>query len=150
MTARILVVEDGFEYTRAFERIAAAAAEFVRAADAEEAGSLLRQGAFDAVFLDVVFDRTAQERLVGRGAELDARFGRNASGATDHLANRQGFYIADALAPALGASTPVVMAYDFSADPERLELLRARIPGLEGIREGTGLDDVLTRLLSPR
>jgi len=149
-TTRILVVEDGFEYTRALERIADGVAEFVRAADAEEAESLLRRSAFDAVLLDVVFDRTPEERLVGRGSELDARFGRNASGATEHLANRQGFYIADVLAPALTPSARVIMAYDFSADPERLELLRGRIPGLEGIREGTGLDDVLARLLAPR
>ena len=72
------------------------------------------------------------------------------SGATEHLANRQGFYIADVLAPALPPSARVVMAYDFSADPERLELLRARIPGLEGIREGVGLDELLIRLLAPR
>ena len=149
-TPRVLVVEDGFEYTHALERIADGAAEFVRAADAEEAERLLRQSAFDAVFLDVVFDRTPQERLVGRGGDLDARFGRNAAGATEHLANRQGFYIADVLAPALSASMPVVMAYDFSADPERLELLRARIPRLEGIREGVGLDELLIRLLAPR
>ena len=149
-TTRILVVEDGFEYTRALERIADGAAEFVRAADAEEAEGLLRRSAFDAVFLDVVFDRTPVERLVGRGDELDGRFGRNAAGATEHLANRQGFYIADVLAPVLTPSARVIMAYDFTADPERLELLRARIPSLEGIREGTGLDDVLARLLAPR
>jgi CheY-like chemotaxis protein len=145
-TPRILVIEDGFEYTRALERIAADAAELVRAADAGEAEALLEAGPCRAVLLDVVFDRTPTERLAGGGPELLARFGGDRARATEHLAQQQGFYIADALAPRL-AESRVLMAYDFSGDPARLEALRERLPGLEGIREGTGLDDVLARLL---
>jgi CheY-like chemotaxis protein len=133
--ARILVIEDGFEYTRALDRIAGGAAEFVRAADAGEAEALLEQGPYRAVLLDVVFDRTPEARLVG-----------DRSRGTERLAREQGFYIADALAPRL-QTVRVLMAYDFSGDPERLETLRGRLPGLEGIREGTGLDDVLARML---
>jgi len=135
--ARILVVEDGFEYSRALERIAEDRAELVRAEDAEEAGRALDGGAFDAVLLDVAFDRIPEERLVGdRGR------------GTEHLARLQGFYIADALAPRLPPYTRVVMAYDFSGDPERLEALRERLPGLEGLREGTGMEELLARLLA--
>ena len=141
------MIEDGFEYTRALERISAGTAELVRAGDAGEARALLENGPFHAVLLDVVFDRTAPELLVGRDQELMARFGGDRERATDHLARQQGFFIADALAPRL-VETRVLMAYDFSGDPDRLEALRERLPGLEGIREGTGLDDVLARLLA--
>jgi CheY-like chemotaxis protein len=147
VTPRILVIEDGFEYTRALERIAGDAAELVRAADAEEAEALLEAGPFRAVLLDVVFDRTPTDRLAGGGPELLARFGGDHTRVTEHVARQQGFYIADALASRL-AESRVLMAYDFSADPERLEALRENLPGLEGIREGTGLDDVLARLLA--
>jgi DNA-binding NtrC family response regulator len=133
---RVLVIEDGLEYTRALERIAEGRAELVRAGDADEASRALDGGGFHAVLLDVVFDRIPEESLVG-----------DRSRGTDHLVRYQGFYIADALAPQLADVTRIVMAFDFSADPERLEMLRRRLPGLEGIREGTGLDDVLARLL---
>ena len=138
MTARILVIEDGFEYTRALERIAEGRAELVRAGDVAEATRAMEDGSFDAVLLDVVFDRIEPQRLAG------AESGRS----TEQLARQQGFYIADALAERL-ARTRVLVAYDFSGDPERLEALRERLPGLDGIREGTGLDDVLARLLAP-
>src|SRR3954471_7410824 len=141
--ARILVVEDGFEYSRALERIADGRAEIVRAADAEEAAALLKGDEFHSVLLDVVFDRIPQERLAGGEAELGDRFGGDVNRTREHLTRQQGFYIADALASRLPASIRVVMAYDFSADPDRLEILRRRVPGLEGIREGVGIDDVL-------
>ena len=104
MTApRILVVEDGFEYTHALERIAEGRAELVRAGDVAEAVRATDDGSFAAVLLDVVFDRIEPQRLAGAGS------GRS----TEHLARQQGFYIADALAPRL-AKTRVLMAYDFT------------------------------------
>jgi CheY-like chemotaxis protein len=138
MRARILIVEDGYEYTRALERVAEGLAELVRAGDAEEAERALAGGTFDAVLLDVVFDRIPPERLAGAGADRPL----------EHLVRQQGFYIADALAERLPPSTRVVMAYDFSGDPERLEALRERLPRLEGLREGTGIDDLLMRLMA--
>jgi CheY-like chemotaxis protein len=138
--ARILVVEDGFEYTRALERIAEDRAELVRAGDAEEAVHALEGQYFDAVLLDVVFDRIPPERLAGAGSGRPR----------EHLVRHQGFYIADALAACLPPGTRVVMAYDFSGDPDRLDALRERLPGLEGLREGTGIDDLLARLLALR
>lgn len=87
------------------------------------------------MLLDVVFDRIPEERLAGdRGR------------GTEHLSGNQGFYIADALADRLDG-TRVVMAYDFSGDPARLEALRERLPGLEGLREGAGIDELLAKLL---
>jgi CheY-like chemotaxis protein len=134
----ILVIEDGREYVEAFARLAAGAGdvELVRAADAEEALAALRTRRFDAVFLDVVFDRTPPERLAGDRA-LPA----------NELARLQGFQILAAIAPQLPAGTRVVMAFDFSASPGRLETLRERVQGLEGLPEGAGASEALRRLL---
>jgi hypothetical protein len=41
----------------------------------------------------------------------------------------------------------VVLACDFAGDPQRLETLRERLPGLVGLREGAGIDELLETLL---
>ena len=87
------------------------------------------------MLLDVVFDRIPEERLAGDRAR-----------GVEHLVRQQGFYIADALAERLGP-TRVVLACDFSGDPQRLETLRKRLPGLVGLREGAGIDELVETLL---
>jgi hypothetical protein len=37
-------------------------------------------------------------------------------------------------------------AFNFSAEPERLRALRERLPGLEGMREGTPISRILDRM----
>jgi hypothetical protein len=44
---------------------------------------------------------------------------------------------------------PVVIAHDFTLEPERLEALRERVPALEGIVDGTPISRVLERLTAP-
>ena len=134
----ILVVEDGNEYVEAFRRLAGSAdgVALIRAGDAEEARGVLARGRVDAVFLDVVFDRTPEDRLCG-----------DPSRAAEHRARQQGFYLAADLADALPPACPVVIAYDFSAEPGRLAALRAKVPSLEGVEDGAPLSRVLERLM---
>jgi len=150
MTARrILVVEDGSEYVDGFERLASARgldAVFSRALDLETARATLVAEPPDALFLDVVFDRTPEDRLAGDAGPLVARFGGDRARAVRHLATHQGFYILDALAPLL-ASVPVVLAYDFAVEPQRLEALRGRVRGLSGLPDGASLSAALDFLL---
>ncbi len=151
MTAprRILVVEDGSEYVEGFERLAAARgmpAAFSRACDLESALAALASSAHDAVFLDVVFDRTPENRLAGDVEALVARFGGDRARAVRHLATQQGFHVLDALAVRLEL-LPVVLAYDFSVEPQRLETLRRRVPFLAGLPDGTSLSSALDLLL---
>jgi hypothetical protein len=145
----ILVVEDGVEYIEAFRRLAKGgeAAELVRAGDCEEARAALRARQFDAVFLDVVFDRTPEHRLAGDLAGLLERHGGDRVRAVAELARQQGFHILAAIAESLPSSTRVVMAFDFTASPARLESLQERVPGLEGLPEGAGASEALRRLL---
>ena len=147
----VLVVEDGTEYTEAFRRLSDGAVEetvdFVRAADGEEARRLLADQPIDAVFLDVVFDRVAPDRLVGDLPALMSRFGGDRSRAVRHLAESQGFYLFHDLSPLLPGSVPVVLAYDFSAEPERLTELRRKRERLAGVPDGTPISAVLGLLL---
>ncbi|MBK9063938.1 MAG: response regulator [Acidobacteria bacterium] len=128
--ARILVVEDGREYVDGFARLAdakGADAAFVRAGSLTEAREALAQGKPDAVFLDVVFDRTPEAELAGDLDALVARHGGDRARAVRHLATHQGFYVLDALADAL-AGIRVVLAYDFTGEEKRLASLRERFP----------------------
>jgi hypothetical protein len=149
---RILVVEDGHEYSEAFSGLSpstgAGSPEFVRAGDFLEAQTLLeKEGPVDAVFIDTVFDRTPAARLAGDLESAIARFGGDRRRAERHLSENQGFYVLDALAPLL-ENKRVVLAFDFSEEPERLEVLRKRIPGLTGVPDGAALSQVVRSLLS--
>jgi hypothetical protein len=143
----LLLVEDGTEYTDAFRNLAASDPRFpielVRAGDCEEARRVLSERPVDAVFLDVVFDRTPPERLVGDLETQIRRFGGDQRRAERHLAENQGFYVFRDLAPLLPESVPVVLAYDFSAEPERLAALRKRRERLSGVPDGTPISRVL-------
>jgi len=142
----ILVVEDGTEYTDAFRNLAATPLELVRASDLEEARRVLAGRAVDAVFLDVVFDRTAPGKLAGDREELIRRFGGDRPRAERHLAENQGFYLLTELAPVLPTGIPVVLAYDFSAEPGRLAALREKCATLSGIADGAPISAVLASL----
>jgi hypothetical protein len=129
----LLVIEDGTEYADAFARLAPAtdAVELVSAADAAEARRILAERQVDGVFLDVDFSRTPEDRLLPGGAR------------------DQGFRIANALAPLFDQGVPVVIAHDFTTEPERLAALRERVPALEGLVDGTPISRVLERLRAP-
>jgi CheY-like chemotaxis protein len=147
---RILVVEDGNEYVEAFRRLAPSPAgvQLLHAADAAEARRVIAAGPVDAVFLDLVFDRTLPGKLTGDFGALLERFSGDRSRALEHLARNQGFYIAEDLAPRLPPGVPVLLACDFSSEPARLSALRERIPALDGVADGATATEILARLLA--
>jgi hypothetical protein len=156
MSARsILVIEDGAEYTEAFRRLAMARVEgalpeLVRAGDAAEARQVLTKRAgqtITAVFVDMVFDRTPPERLAGDLGELVARYGGDRRRAEEHLARNQGFYVLNDLKPLLTPRQRIVLAFDFSSEPDRLTALRERFPNLTGLPENTPISRALEMLL---
>jgi len=139
MTRRIvLVVEDGSEYRDAFRRLAfeGEAVEWLHAADARAAREILEARRVDALFVDLVFDRTPVEALAGDpGRSLE------------HRIRNQGFYVLDAVATAIPRGVPVLLAYDFASQHDRLATLRRSCPGLEGVPESSGAAAILGRLL---
>ncbi|HTR04631.1 MAG TPA: hypothetical protein VMN82_15705 [Thermoanaerobaculia bacterium] len=144
----VLVVEDGTEYRDAFVRLGGgdASLELLAAGDAAAALGILAARPVDAVFLDLVFDRTPPERLVGETAALAARFDGDRERLLDHLARNQGYYVLAALAPHLPAGVLVLLAHDFAAEPERLAALRASVPRLDGVGEAETATRILDRL----
>lgn len=148
MTRAILVIEDGTEYVDALRSLASGdSVELVRAADVDEARRALADRRVDAVFLDVVFDRTAPEKLAGDLEAQIRRFGGDRPRAERHLAENQGFYLLNELAEVLPAAVPIVIAYDFSGEPERLGALRRTCANLSGLPDGTPISAVLESLL---
>lgn len=146
----LLVIEDGTEYTDAFVRLApraASEAEFLRAADADEARLLLAGRGIQGVFVDMVFDRTPPDRLCGSLEPLLSRFGGDRRRALAHLAENQGFFLLHELASAIPRGVPVVLAWDFTPEPARLALLRETIPTVEGMPEGASASTILETLL---
>ena len=146
----VLVVEDGTEYTDAFRSLGASdsseSLELLRAGDGGEARRILAERRVDALFLDVVFDRTLPDRLLGDLEALIQRFGGDRRRARRHLAENQGYYHVSDLAPLLPASAPIVLAYDFSHEPERLAALRQTAARLSGVADGTPISEVLEGL----
>lgn len=144
----VLVVEDGTEYTDAFARLSGdvGEVELLHASNAADARALLSTRRVDAVFLDVVFDRTPSEGLAGDRGELEARFSGDRERILEHLAFHQGFYLLAELAPAIPPGTPVLLAHDFSSEPGRLAALQSTVPSLEGVSESATTTQILRRL----
>ena len=120
---RVLVVEDGHEYTSALQRFLGEEFEFTRAGDGQTALEVLSSNVFDAVFLDMRFDRAP--RLLGDEAALVRRFAGDEQRARRFLEDNQGAYVLAALRAA-GCVLPVVFSYDFDGEPRRFANLSRR------------------------
>ncbi|MBN1946837.1 MAG: hypothetical protein JW797_14280 [Bradymonadales bacterium] len=92
----LLIVEDGDEYLEFFERHFLGY-RLLQAHDFDQAMEALRHNTVDVVVLDIRFDRTDRERLVGDVLETSrTRFGQDTdlTEAWRYLADKQGFLIA--------------------------------------------------------
>ncbi|MEL6345044.1 MAG: hypothetical protein AAFV53_18160 [Myxococcota bacterium] len=120
---RVLVVEDGHEYITNLERFLADDFSFTRAGDGQAALDLLSRQPFDAIFLDMKFDRA--DRLLGDLGALQQRFAGDEVRAKRFLENNQGAYILAALREA-GHPQPALFSYDFDSEPRRFKNLIRR------------------------
>ena len=119
---RLLVVEDGEEYAE-FARLFLSDAFEIRATrTAREALDALRDGVPDGLLLDLRFDRSPVEGLLGDVEELSRRlFGGDRVRALRYVQDQQGALILGAIR-AGGCDAPAVFVHDFP--PRRLENLR--------------------------
>ena len=140
---KVLIVEDGFEYFEAAERLLSSDYEWIRAGDGYSALSYLKQQAFDVVLLDMCFDRIAPDKLLGDQSELVVRFGGDHSKAQQYLMVNQGNYILAAIRED-NCKTPVLMSYDFDDEPKRWRFLSERFGPIDYLPDNHGpteLDD---------
>lgn len=121
---RILIVEDGYEYQQTLTRFLPEV-EWVRAGHGGEALALLQTSSFDAVYLDMRFDRIAPDELLGDLAATADRFNGDPVQARAFLQDHQGIFVLDAIRAA-GNRLPVVISYDFTDEPRRWTRIEAR------------------------
>lgn len=135
----VLIVEDGSEYVETFGRFLPDI-RWTRAGDGRDA--LERwSGGFDAVFLDMRFDRVDESRLLGDAAHVAEQFNGDLEQARRYLEDHQGNFVLAALRDA-GCGLPVLMSYDFSEEPRRWERIEKRYGPVSYLADNAGPDDV--------
>jgi len=123
---RVLVIEDGFEYTETLQRFLSGAFLFERAGSG--VAGLARLGtspAPDVVFLDMRFDRAPAAELLGDLEQVADRFNGDPVQARRFLEDHQGNYVLAAVREA-GYGVPVLLSYDFTGEPARWSRLAQR------------------------
>lgn len=138
---RVLVVEDGEEYTANLARFLPEGFALRRAGSGAAALAALAEWPCDVVFLDLRFDRTPVDQLLGDLAATADRFNGDLDRAVRFLADNQGSYILAALREA-GWGVPVVFSHDFSGEPRRWANLEQRYMPLFYLSDNAGLDEV--------
>ena len=141
---KVLVVEDGHEYTETLSRFLPDVA-WERAGSGPEALTKLAVGAYDAVFSDMRFDRVPDDQLLGDVADTADQFNGDPVQARRHLQDHQGTYVLAAIRQA-GHALPVLMSYDFEAEPKRWERLKQRHGRVDYLPDQASPGEILRRL----
>ena len=141
---KVLVVEDGYEYSETLQRFLAEGFEWERAGSGPRALELL-PGDWAAIFLDMRFDRVAENELLGDVAEVADRFNGDPVQARRFLEDHQGNYVLAAIRDA-GHATPVLLSYDFDGEPRRWERLAERYGPVDYLPDNASPADIASRL----
>lgn len=145
---RVLIIEDGVEYSETFGRFLGDGFVFERAGSGPAALRRLADGlAPDVVFLDMRFDRTPEEELLGDLDALLDRFNGDPAQARRFREDHQGTYVLAALREA-GVGLPVLLSYDFEGEPRRWERLAGRFGPVDFLPDNASPQDVASRLAS--
>lgn len=125
----VVVVEDGDEYLTNLTTFVARGIRYVQAKSGEQACALVRAAPPDLVYLDMRFDRTPVEALLGDIVALTARFNGDVARARAFQQDNQGLFILRALRDA-SYRGPVILSYDFGAEERRFRALSEKDPAL--------------------
>lgn len=126
---KVLVVEDGDEYITNLTTFVSRGIAYTQAKSGVQACGLLPTLAPDLVYLDMRFDRTPIEALLGDLVALTARFNGDVARARSFQQDNQGLFILRALRDT-GFRGPVILSYDFSAEERRFRALSDKDPAL--------------------
>jgi CheY-like chemotaxis protein len=141
---RVLVIEDGSEYVETLGRFLPDI-RWERAGSGPEGIDRLREGSFEAVFLDMRFDRVAADRLLGDLEATADRFNGDPVQARQYLEDHQGLFVLAALREA-GFTVPVLLSYDFGPEPRRWDKLAARHAPVDFLPDNASPADIASRL----
>lgn len=125
----VLVVEDGDEYLTNLTTFVSEGVSYSQAKNGSRACQMMTELNPDLVYLDMRFDRTPVDELLGDMVALTGRFNGDAARARRFQQDNQGLFILRALREA-GFEKPVILSYDFSAEERRFKALSARDPAL--------------------
>lgn len=148
----VLVVEDGNEYLTNFTTFVAAGMHYVQAQSGARACELALRLGPDVVYLDMRFDRTPFEELLGDLVAITARFNGDVARARAFLQDNQGLFILRALRDA-GYRGPVILSYDFGGEEKRFRALSARDPALSycpDYADATTIRQAIVAAVGPR
>ncbi|MBT3222313.1 MAG: response regulator, partial [Proteobacteria bacterium] len=134
---RILVIEDGFEYTETLEQFLSRGFSWERAGSGPEGVELLKSENFEGVFLDMRFDRVPVDLLFGDLEATADRFNGDPVQARCFLEDHQGNYILAAIRQA-GIQLPVLMSYDFDGEPRRWKRISKRFAPVDYLPDNGG------------
>jgi DNA-binding NarL/FixJ family response regulator len=126
---RVLVVEDGHEYLTNLSTFVAEGCEYHQAQSGGQACEMAAALRPDVVYLDMRFDRTPVNLLLGDVVQLTGRFNGDVARARRFQEDNQGLFILRALRES-GYVRPVILSYDFSTEERRFATLSAKDPGL--------------------
>ena len=142
---RILVIEDGYEYTETLARFLADGFVWERAGSGPRALTRLAEQAFDGIFLDMRFDRVPDDELLGDVASTADRFNGDPVQARNFLQDHQGNYVLAALREA-GVELPVLVSYDFEGEARRWRHLREHFGPVDYLPDGAPPKEIARRL----
>jgi ActR/RegA family two-component response regulator len=125
----VLVVEDGDEYITNLQTFVSAGFRYRQARSGGDACRMVAERVPDLVYLDMRFDRTPDEDLLGSMVDLTARFNGDVARARRFQQDNQGLFVLRALREA-GFRGPVILSYDFGPEERRFKALSARDPAL--------------------
>lgn len=125
----VLVVEDGDEYITNLQTFVSTGFRYRQARSGGDACRMVAERVPDLVYLDMRFDRTPDEDLLGSMVDLTARFNGDVARARRFQQDNQGLFVLRALREA-GFRGPVILSYDFGPEERRFKALSARDPAL--------------------
>ena len=125
----VLVVEDGDEYITNLSTFVAEGIDYLQAKSGGRACEIVRSSPPDLVYLDMRFDRTPVEALLGDMVLLTGRFNGDVARARRFQEDNQGLFILRALREAEYRG-PVILSYDFAGEERRFQALAAKDPAL--------------------
>ncbi len=141
----VLVVEDGDEYLTNLSTFVARGIRYTQAKSGTVACGLLPSLRPDLVYLDMRFDRTPNEALLGDLVALTARFNGDVARARAFQQDNQGLFVLRALRDA-GFLGPVILSYDFSREERRFKALCDKDPALSYCPDYADASEILAAI----